>query len=185
MTGTVWFDGRHSRHVPGGRPLRLRPRRGPAAPPGNIFMADIRAFRGIRYDMAQVGALSDVVAPPYDVIDAALQDRLYDASPYNIIRLELNREEPGDDAEQNRYTRAAQVPEGLATARGPARRPAPRALRLPSELRGRGHPLHPQGLPGPRPPGSRSAAGRSTRTSRRSRARRPTGSRSSRRRGST
>ena len=70
-------------------------------------MPDIRAFRGIRYDMAQVGAMSDVVAPPYDVIDAALQDRLYDASPYNIIRLELNREEPGDDAEQNRYTRAA------------------------------------------------------------------------------
>ena len=36
-----------------------------------------------------------------------MQDRLYDASPYNVIRLELNREEPGDDAEQNRYTRAA------------------------------------------------------------------------------
>ena len=33
-------------------------------------MPDIRAFRGIRYDMAQVGAMSDVVAPPYDVIDA-------------------------------------------------------------------------------------------------------------------
>ncbi len=70
-------------------------------------MPDIRAFRGIRYDMAQVGAMSDVVAPPYDVIDASLQDRLYDASPYNIIRLELNRGEPGDNAEQNRYTRAA------------------------------------------------------------------------------
>src|SRR3954447_13979851 len=70
-------------------------------------MPDIRAFRGIRYDMAQVGALSDVVAPPYDVIDPALQDRLYDASPYNVIRLELNREEPGDSPETNRYTRAA------------------------------------------------------------------------------
>ncbi len=70
-------------------------------------MPDIRPFRGIRYDMAQVGAMSDVVAPPYDVIDPALQDRLYQASPYNIIRLELNREEPGDGAENNRYTRAA------------------------------------------------------------------------------
>ncbi|MDR3638031.1 MAG: DUF1015 domain-containing protein [Isosphaeraceae bacterium] len=70
-------------------------------------MPDIRPFRGIRYDMAQVGALSDVVAPPYDVIDPALQDRLYDASPYNIIRLELNRAEPADNAESNRYTRAA------------------------------------------------------------------------------
>src|SRR5947199_5381387 len=70
-------------------------------------MPDIRPFRGIRYDMAQVGAMSDVVAPPYDVIDPALQDQLYDASPYNIIRLELNREEAGDHPEQNRYTRAA------------------------------------------------------------------------------
>jgi uncharacterized protein (DUF1015 family) len=70
-------------------------------------MPDIRPFRGVRYDMAQVGALSDVVAPPYDVIDPALQDRLYQASPYNIIRLELNRPEPDDDATSNRYTRAA------------------------------------------------------------------------------
>jgi uncharacterized protein (DUF1015 family) len=80
---------------------------GPCRPSGNIFMPDIRAFRGVRYDMAQVGAMSDVVAPPYDVIDTALQDRLYDASPYNIIRLELNREEPGDNREQNRYARAS------------------------------------------------------------------------------
>jgi uncharacterized protein (DUF1015 family) len=57
--------------------------------------------------MARVGALSDVVAPPYDVIDPALQDRLYQANPHNIIRLELNREEAGDHAERNRYTRAA------------------------------------------------------------------------------
>ncbi len=70
-------------------------------------MSDIRPFRGIRYDMAQVGTLTDVVAPPYDVIDPALQDRLYDLSPYNIIRLELNREERDDSAENNRYTRAA------------------------------------------------------------------------------
>src|SRR6476469_1120954 len=70
-------------------------------------MPDIRPFRGTRYDMTRVGALSDVVAPPYDVIDAALQDRLYAASPYNIIRLELNRPEPSDDATANRYTRAS------------------------------------------------------------------------------
>ncbi len=70
-------------------------------------MPDIRPFRGIRYNMAQVGAMSDVVAPPYDVIDTALQERLYQASPYNVIRLELNREEPGDDADNNRYSRAS------------------------------------------------------------------------------
>jgi uncharacterized protein (DUF1015 family) len=39
-------------------------------------MADIRAFRGWRYNLARVGELSDVVAPPYDVIDTELQDAL-------------------------------------------------------------------------------------------------------------
>lgn len=70
-------------------------------------MPDVRPFRGVRYDMAHVGALADVVAPPYDVIDPTLQERLYEASPYNVIRLELNRAEPGDDGGRNRYTRAA------------------------------------------------------------------------------
>jgi uncharacterized protein (DUF1015 family) len=70
-------------------------------------MADVLAFRGVRYDVARVGTLSDVVAPPYDVIDPTLQDRLYRASEYNVIRLELNREEPGDTEARGRYARAA------------------------------------------------------------------------------
>ncbi|MBX3413842.1 MAG: DUF1015 domain-containing protein [Pirellulales bacterium] len=69
-------------------------------------MPDIQAFRGIRYDLGHVGSLADVVAPPYDVIDAEFQDQLYDKHPANVIRLELNREEPGDDEKSNRYTRA-------------------------------------------------------------------------------
>ena len=44
-------------------------------------MADIQAFRDHRYDLGRVGNLSDVVAPPYDVIDPALQQALYDAVP--------------------------------------------------------------------------------------------------------
>src|SRR3954466_15828360 len=71
-------------------------------------MADIRAFRAYRYDLGRVGALSDVVAPPYDVIDPALQQTLYGRSPYNVIRLDLNREEPTDTESNNRYTRAGQ-----------------------------------------------------------------------------
>jgi uncharacterized protein (DUF1015 family) len=72
-------------------------------------VADIRAFRGFRYDLGRVGMLSDVVAPPYDVIDSHLQQALYDRSPYNAIRLELTREEPNDTDTSNRYTRAAQT----------------------------------------------------------------------------
>jgi uncharacterized protein (DUF1015 family) len=71
-------------------------------------MADIRAFRAYRYDLGRVGTLSDVVAPPYDVIDPALQERLYAKSPYNVIRLILNKEEPGDTEVRNRYSRARQ-----------------------------------------------------------------------------
>ena len=70
-------------------------------------MADIRAFRAFRYDLGRVVNLSNVIAPPYDVIDPALQRTLYDKSPYNVIRLELNKEEPGDSETENRYSRAA------------------------------------------------------------------------------
>src|SRR4051794_145793 len=70
-------------------------------------MADIRAFRAFRYDLGRVGALADVVAPPYDVIDPNLQQRLYDRSPYNVIRLDLNKPDPADTDASNRYTRAA------------------------------------------------------------------------------
>ncbi len=70
-------------------------------------MADIRAFRAVRYDLGRAGALADVVAPPYDVIDAALQQALYDRSPYNVIRLILDKQRPTDTDTDNRYTRAA------------------------------------------------------------------------------
>ncbi|MCA9236594.1 MAG: DUF1015 domain-containing protein [Planctomycetales bacterium] len=70
-------------------------------------MPDIAAFRGLRYDLGHVGSLSDVIAPPYDVIDPALQDELYKKHPANVTRLILNRDEPGDDDHSNRYTRAA------------------------------------------------------------------------------
>lgn len=72
-------------------------------------MPEIQAFRALRYDLGHVGALSDVVAPPYDVISPGLQDQLYKKHPANVIRLILNREEPGDDEAHNRYTRAARL----------------------------------------------------------------------------
>lgn len=70
-------------------------------------MPEIQAFRGLRYDLGHVGSLADVVAPPYDVIGPELQDALYKKHPANVIRLILNRDEPGDDAATNRYSRAA------------------------------------------------------------------------------
>jgi uncharacterized protein (DUF1015 family) len=72
-------------------------------------MAQIIPFRGTLYDHAAVGAISDVVSPPYDIIDAAGQKALYDRHPQNVIRLELGMDDPGDDATRNRYTRAAET----------------------------------------------------------------------------
>ncbi len=69
-------------------------------------MAEVHAFRGWRYDIGQVGDLSDVTAPPYDVIDEKQQTDLYQQHPCNIVRLILNRDESGDTSD-TRYERAA------------------------------------------------------------------------------
>jgi uncharacterized protein (DUF1015 family) len=54
-------------------------------------MASFRPFRALHYDPARAGGLEAVIAPPYDVIDDAARDRLYERSPHNVIRLILNR----------------------------------------------------------------------------------------------
>ena len=69
-------------------------------------MAEVVPFHGLRYDEAKAGPLGDVISPPYDVISEAERTALYDRSPYNAVRLEAGREEPGDDPVTNRYTRA-------------------------------------------------------------------------------
>jgi uncharacterized protein (DUF1015 family) len=72
-------------------------------------MAQIIPFRGTLYDPATVGAIRDVVAPPYDIIDAAGQKALHERHPQNIIRLELGLDQAGDGPTNNRYTRAART----------------------------------------------------------------------------
>jgi uncharacterized protein (DUF1015 family) len=69
-------------------------------------MADVRAFRGIRYNAARFGSdLTDVVCPPYDVISPSEQDALYRRNPANFVRLELTAAAPDEPAEE-RYARA-------------------------------------------------------------------------------
>jgi uncharacterized protein (DUF1015 family) len=69
---------------------------------------DIRPFRALRYDTATVTDQSLVLAPPYDVIGNAEQDRLLARHPANIVRLDLPREEAGDGPDE-RYRRAART----------------------------------------------------------------------------
>jgi uncharacterized protein (DUF1015 family) len=72
-------------------------------------MSEIRPFRGIRYNPKRVEDFDQVISPPYDVIDAGLQEELYRKSPYNIVRLDFGRVLPGDGEAENRYTRAARL----------------------------------------------------------------------------
>ncbi len=70
-------------------------------------MARIYPFRALRYDPARV-SMEDVVTQPYDKISPEMQDRYYEASPYNLIRVILGKKNASDTEEQNVYTRAAE-----------------------------------------------------------------------------
>ncbi|HMD56870.1 MAG TPA: DUF1015 domain-containing protein [Solirubrobacteraceae bacterium] len=58
-------------------------------------MADVQPLRALRYDPAVAGPLADLVAPPYDVIDARQRAQLLARSPYNVVALDLPQAEPG------------------------------------------------------------------------------------------
>lgn len=58
-------------------------------------MAEIQPLRALHYELSKVGALLDVVAPPYDVIDAKQREELLGRSPYNVVAVDLPQGEPG------------------------------------------------------------------------------------------
>jgi uncharacterized protein (DUF1015 family) len=66
-------------------------------------MAEFTPFHGLRYDCSKVN-LSDVLAPPYDVIKGTMRDELLARSPYNIVEVELPL---GED--DSKYDEAARV----------------------------------------------------------------------------
>jgi uncharacterized protein (DUF1015 family) len=56
-------------------------------------VAQVRPFRAVRYDEQRAGPLDSLVAPPYDVLDAAARDRYLAASPHNVVHLTLADDE--------------------------------------------------------------------------------------------
>jgi len=66
---------------------------------------DFQPFKAWRYDTERV-KISAVLAPPYDVISQEKQQKLYENSPFNCIRLILNKKDPADTDQNNAYTRA-------------------------------------------------------------------------------
>ena len=69
-------------------------------------MAEVRAFRGVRYNPDRVGKLDRVVALPYDRIGPELQETYYGLHEHNVVRLNRGKEFAGDGATENVYTRA-------------------------------------------------------------------------------
>lgn len=57
-------------------------------------MADVQPLRALHYDPAVAGPLADVVAPPYDVIDADQRAALIERSPFNVVAVDLPQGEP-------------------------------------------------------------------------------------------
>lgn len=69
-------------------------------------MARVLPFVGTRYN-SQMVDISRVVSPPYDVIDADLQEKLYEREAHNIVRVILGKQQREDDDYNNKYQRAA------------------------------------------------------------------------------
>ena len=65
-------------------------------------MAEVQPLRALHYDPGAAGPLSDLIAPPYDVIDAGQRAALAARSPYNVVHIDLPE---GNDP----YARAADL----------------------------------------------------------------------------
>jgi uncharacterized protein (DUF1015 family) len=68
-------------------------------------MAEIKPITALHYNLAAVPSLGDVVAPPYDVINADRRAELLARSPFNVVELDLPEAPDGGD----RYEHAAET----------------------------------------------------------------------------
>lgn len=69
-------------------------------------MAEVRAFRGIRYNLEKNPNIGQLIAPPYDVIDEERRSALAGTDPHNVVRLILPRQEEVSGA-ADKYAAAA------------------------------------------------------------------------------
>src|SRR3954447_18173838 len=71
-------------------------------------MADVRPFHGLRFTQAAAPDLGAILSPPYDVIDAADDQRLRERHPLNVVRIELTTASVAGGAD-DRYDEAART----------------------------------------------------------------------------
>ena len=70
------------------------------------FMANIKAFRGYRYNTDKIDNLGSVISPPYYNMTKEDKDALYDKSEYNSVRLFSGKSLKVIQDEENTFTRA-------------------------------------------------------------------------------
>lgn len=70
-------------------------------------MPDIAPLKGLLYNQELMAKMDEVITPPFDVISPEEQEMYHKRHPYNMIRLILGQEKPGDSEHNNWYTRAA------------------------------------------------------------------------------
>ena len=71
-------------------------------------MAEIQPFRGVLYNSQRVKP-ADVLTQPYDKITPEMRERYLKLSPYNLVQIELGKEQAGDTETNNKYTRASDL----------------------------------------------------------------------------
>jgi len=69
---------------------------------------EVKPFKAFRYNPQVVGDVGRCIAPPYDVISADEQERLYHKSKYNVAYITKGKTNPTDNGQHNVYTRAAE-----------------------------------------------------------------------------
>ena len=70
-------------------------------------MVEVVPFNGLRYNEEISGPLSELIAPPYDVIRPNMQEELYARNPYNVVRLILGKQNEDDNDTNSHYTRSS------------------------------------------------------------------------------
>lgn len=63
-----------------------------------LWVVELKPFRKLRYKLGRIEDINKVVTLPYDIITPSKQEEYYRQSPYNLIRLILSKDEPGDGA---------------------------------------------------------------------------------------
>lgn len=69
-------------------------------------MANLKPFKGIRYNPEKIDDIATVISQPYDRVRHGLQEKYYALSDYNVTRMIKGKEFESDNEQENVYTRA-------------------------------------------------------------------------------